>query len=88
MGFGGSVSGMLTSLKNNKRPRKSALKKYKQHKFEEKGNLHFNKKASQKQLLEIRQKIQNENRKRTRLYLLFFFAFIVSILVILYFLKF
>ena len=88
MGFGGSASGMITSLKNNKRPRKSALKKYKNYTFEEKGELQFEKMASQKQLTEIRERIQAENKKRMRLYLILFTVLLVTIIAIVGFVKF
>ena len=88
MGFGGSVSGMITSLKNNKRPRKSALKKYKNYTFEEKGKLQFEKEASQKQLTEIRKRIQTENKKRMRLYLILFITLLLTVIFVIDFVKF
>ena len=66
MGFGGSVSGMLTALKNNKRERKSALKRLKESPVEysdEGGELHFEKEATPAQLRKIREDLKRENKK-------------------------
>jgi len=65
MSFGGAVSGMITSLKNNKRDRKSALKRLKDNPAEygEDGKLHFEKTATPAQLKKIREDIQRQNRK-------------------------
>ena len=68
MSFGGVVGAMITSLKNNKRDRVSALKKLKDSgvEYSEKTELHFEKKASPMQLKKIREKLQKENKTRTR----------------------
>lgn len=65
MSFGGVVSGMITSLKNNKRERKSALKRLKDNPAEygESGKLHFKNTATPSQLKRIRDNIKRENRK-------------------------
>lgn len=66
MGFGGSVSGMLTALKNNKRERKSALKRLKDNPAEYADDgveLHFEKEASPAQLKKIREDLKGENRR-------------------------
>jgi len=63
MGFGGSVSAMVSSLKNNKRPRVSTfskLKRYENVKYK-KGSIE--KKATPQQLKEIRERLQKENKK-------------------------
>ena len=64
MSFGGAVSGMVTSLKNNKRERKSALKRLKDNPAEygDEGKLHFENKATQAQLQKIREDLKRENR--------------------------
>lgn len=66
MGFGGAVSAMVTTLKNNKRDRKSTFKKMKQ--YESSSNnadqLIFTKKATPDQLKKIRTEIRKENRKK------------------------
>lgn len=66
MSFGGAVSAMMTSLKNNKRERKSALKRLKDSPLEygDSGKLHFESKATESQLKSIREKIKRENRIR------------------------
>ena len=64
MGFGGSVSAMVTSLKNNKRTRPSAFKKIKHL---EKGKYKkgsIDKKASPELLKDIRQKTKKEQKIR------------------------
>ncbi|WP_299011055.1 hypothetical protein [uncultured Tenacibaculum sp.] len=62
MGFGGSVSAMITSLKNNKRKRVSAFEKLERFQKENDDTLHFKKSASKKQLEEIRIKTKRENQ--------------------------
>lgn len=62
MGFGGSVSAMITSLKNNKRKRVSAFEKLERFQKENNDTLHFKKSASKKQLEEIRIKTKRENK--------------------------
>lgn len=88
MSSGGVIAAMMTSLKNNKRARKSALKKYKQYKFEHNAELHFNKKASQKQLTEIREQILSENRRQLRRNILLFLVFFATLIMIIGFVKF
>ncbi len=65
MSFGGAVSAMVTALKNNKRDRKSALKKLKDSGVEYSGKteLHFENQASPAELEKIRQRVKEENRK-------------------------
>ncbi|MGB1042439.1 MAG: hypothetical protein ACPGU6_03525 [Tenacibaculum sp.] len=62
MGFGGSVAGMILSLKNNKRKRVSAFEKLERYQKENSDQLHFKNKASAKQLKEIKLKLKKENR--------------------------
>ena len=60
---GGSIQGMITSLKNNKRSRVSTFKKlesYQNIKYK-KGKI--DKKASPKLLKEIREQIRKENKE-------------------------
>ncbi len=66
MGFGGTVSAMITTLKNNKRDRKSTFDTLKDHNRKTKNynKLVFNKEASKEQLQKIRNSIQKENRKK------------------------
>ena len=63
MSFGGAVSAMITSLKNNKRTRVSAFEKTKGYGNDSNIKLHFNKEASQKQLLEIKKTFIEEQEK-------------------------
>ena len=58
------ASGMILSLKNNKRTRKSAFKKLENYKNGNYNDLQINKKATSKQLHQIREKIQKENREK------------------------
>ena len=74
MGFGG-VSAMISSLKNNKRERTSAFKNFK-NTGGISGKLHFKKKASPKQLKEIREKLQTENQVSLIRKAIFFFILI------------
>lgn len=68
MSFGGAVGAMITSLKNNKRDRKSALKKLKESgvEYADKTELHFENQASPSELKRIREKVQKENQRIMR----------------------
>jgi hypothetical protein len=58
------IAGMITSLKNNKRYRISTFDKIKNFKKGKEKKLHFKKKSSSKQLIEIRIKLQKENKEK------------------------
>ncbi len=63
-GIAGAVSAMKSTLKNNKRDRKSAFKKLKESSVEyDDGKLHFENSATPEQLKRIRENVQRENRK-------------------------
>ena len=62
MSFGGAVSGMITSLKNNKRSRSDTFKKMKNFEGVHYNEIHFDKKATPQQLEKIKAKIKKENR--------------------------
>lgn len=64
MSFGGAVSAMVTSIKNNKRKRPSAFENINRFEGDYNTQLQFNKKATPHQLEKIRTKLQEENRKR------------------------
>ena len=64
MGFGGSVSAMISSIKNNKRSRPSAFKKLKRFEKNSYKKGSINKKANPKLLKEIRLKTKKENKIR------------------------
>ncbi|WP_299160149.1 hypothetical protein [uncultured Tenacibaculum sp.] len=85
MSFGGAVSAMITSLKNNKRIRVSAFEKTKGYGNDSNIKLHFNKEASQKQLLEIKKKVQNENRLSLIKKIVFFILFFSCLVYFIYF---
>ena len=63
MGFGGSVSAMVSSLKNNKRSRVSTFSKLKRYENVKYKNGRIEKKATPQQLKEIRERLQKENKK-------------------------
>lgn len=64
MGFGGSVSAMIASLKANKRSRVSTFDKIKDFKKTTKSELFFQKKATKKDLKKVREKIKQQNKIR------------------------
>lgn len=66
MVFGGFVSAMISSLKNNKRERKSAFKKMKDYPSHSTTTDHlvFENKATKEDLISIRTKVRSENRKK------------------------
>ncbi|WP_435414489.1 hypothetical protein [Polaribacter aestuariivivens] len=61
MGFGGSVSAMIASLKANKRTRVSTFEKIKDFKKSNKNKLHFKNKATPEEIVKLREKLQKEN---------------------------
>jgi hypothetical protein len=61
MSFGGA-SYMITSLKNNKRNRKSAFEGLERYQKDHKGKLHFKKSSTNKGLKKIRLRIRKEKR--------------------------
>ena len=63
MSFGGAVSAMMTSLKNNKRARISTFKKLKNYEDVKYKKGPIKKKATPEQLREIREKLQKENKR-------------------------
>ncbi len=87
----GAISGMIISLKNNKRTRKSALEKLKQHNYLKDTNndrLLFSKTVTEDQLQHIRKEIKKENRKRFLRYIFFFGTATLIILIAIGFVKF
>ncbi|MGG8496652.1 hypothetical protein ACQY1Q_09560 [Tenacibaculum sp. TC6] len=61
VGFGGAVSAMITSLKNNKRERKNIFDTLDDRQTKHSGKLYFKQKATPEQLNEIRLKLKREN---------------------------
>lgn len=69
----GSTSAMIASIKNNKRPRKSAIKKLKKHMSfgkDDINELSFKKTATKEQLEKIRLEAKKENRRKLLMYLI------------------
>ncbi|MDO6675361.1 hypothetical protein Q4517_07335 [Tenacibaculum sp. 1_MG-2023] len=64
MSFGGAVSAMITSLKNNKRKRISAFDKLERFQKENSDKLYFNKSANKKELKKIRLQTLRGNTNR------------------------
>ncbi|TDQ21875.1 hypothetical protein [Tenacibaculum caenipelagi] len=64
MSFGGAVSAMITSLKNNKRKRVSAFEKLERFQKENDDKLYFKKTASKEELAHIKIRVQKENRNQ------------------------
>lgn len=90
MSFGGAVSAMQTSLKNNKRERVNTFKKLKEHNFEEKenGKLYFKNKATPEELEAIRKKIKRESTKKMLMNITLLAVFCLSVLLVIGFAKF
>lgn len=61
MSFGGAVSSMITSIKNNKRNRKNTFEKLERFQKDNNDQLHFNNTATKKELQEIRTQLKKEN---------------------------
>ncbi|QXP72795.1 hypothetical protein RRF68_07490 [Tenacibaculum sp. HL-MS23] len=61
MSFGGAVSSMITSIKNNKRNRKNTFEKLERFQKENNDQLHFNNTATKKELQEIKTQLKKEN---------------------------
>ena len=82
MGFGGSVSAMITSLKNNKRKRVSAFEKLERFQKENNDTLHFKKSASKKELTQLKKRVLKENKsqliKNSILFILIFIILVYS----------
>ncbi len=88
MSFGGAVSAMITSLKNNKRSRVSAFDKIKTNNAKSSIQLHFKNKATSKELLQIKQKLKLENRKTFRKNLIIFSVMVLIVIYVIGFVKF
>ena len=88
MGFGGSVAAMLSSLKSNKRERTSTFELMKDAKSKNKTHLHFDKKASAKELENIRKKLKAENNKKLRINIILFLIALSFLIYVIGFVKF
>jgi predicted nucleic acid-binding Zn ribbon protein len=87
MSFGGSVSGMLVSLKNNKRTRVSTFEKMKNFREGKNIQVSFDKKATSHQLKNIREKLQKENKTRLKRNLIIFSIIILLLIYVIGFVK-
>ena len=76
-----SISGMITSLKNNKRTRVSTFDKLKNFKKGKSIQVAFDKEASSYQLKKIKEKLQEENKKSLKKTVI---ILIVAICIIIY----
>ncbi|QCX37113.1 hypothetical protein FF125_01165 [Aureibaculum algae] len=88
MSFGGAVSAMVTSLKNNKRSRVSTFEKLKDYKNIDYGEGKIDKKATPEQLKAIREKLQKENRKKRIITIVYFVVSFAIIILLLNIIKF
>ena len=88
MGFGGSVSAMITSLKNNKRKRVSAFDKLERFQKENDDKLYFKKSASKKELIQLKKQVLKENKNQLiKNSILFFLIFIILIYIVFVFMN-
>ena len=62
MSFGGAVSSMITSIKNNKRNRKSTFEKLESYQKDDNDSLHFTKNVTESELEEIKFRVRKEKR--------------------------
>ena len=83
MSFGGSVSAMIASLKNNARPKRKTYfdRNSTAMHSEEQENPLLKKKATPEQLKQIRETIQQENKRKRRNQILSFSVAVVVIIV-------
>jgi hypothetical protein len=88
MSGAGSIGAMITSMKNMKRTRISALQKLKENgRYSTNIELHFDKEASKHQLKTIREKIKKENQIRLRNKALIIISMILILIYIVGFVK-
>ncbi|WP_422090212.1 hypothetical protein [Tenacibaculum ovolyticum] len=62
MSFGGAVSSMITSTKNNKRNRKSTFEKLASYQKDDNDSLHLTKNVTESELEEIKFRVRKEKR--------------------------
>lgn len=83
MSFGGAVSAMITSLKNNKRTRISKFDKIKNNNTKSTIKVYFENKATSEDLLKIKERIKLENRRsfiRNLILLVFIIAIFIYVI--------
>ena len=79
MSFGGAVSSMVTSIKNNKRNRKSTFEKLESYQKDDNDSLHFTKNVTESELEEIKFRVRKEKRSsliKNILFLIIAFLFL------------
>lgn len=87
MGFGGSVQGMITSLKNNKRERKSIYDDKNYPKESGYGKIESDKKLSPEDFNKFREQLKaNRRRHQQKVWTVFGVIMLVIIIVVSYFL--
>ena len=87
MSFGGSVSAMLTTLKNNRRKRVSTFKKLKTYEDVKYKKGRIDKKATYQQLIEIREKFQKENKRDIVIKIIVISAMIILFIILFNYIK-
>lgn len=88
MSFGGSVSAMVPSLKNNKRSRRSTFDKLKAYEKVTVTKVKFENTATPEQLKEIRERLQKENRKNRIITLTTTISIVIILFLVFYYVKF
>ena len=89
MSFGGSVSAMISSLKNNSRAKRKSYFDNKNNKYSnenEKKSVAY-KKATPEQIAEIKNKLMKENKKERLKNIIFVIFALISIIMLLLFLN-
>ena len=85
MGFGGSVSAMLASLRQNKRERVSRFEKPNTHKSKNNISLKF-KKLSEKELIKAKAEIKRKSQSHKRKTMLYTLIALIILAVLVYWL--
>ena len=83
-----AISGMIASIKMNKRTRVSTFDKIKNFKEGAAIKLHFDKKATPRHLQKIREKLQKENTKKLTTMLIVIVVFLIVLIYAIGFVKF
>tara|TARA_R110002073_G_scaffold279026_1_gene443241 strand:- start:536884 stop:537150 length:267 start_codon:yes stop_codon:yes gene_type:complete len=88
MSFGGSVSAMLSTLKNNKRSRVSTFEKLKGYEDVKYKKGRIEKKATPQQLKEIRDRLQKRNKRNTTIIVISCASVIIILFILFNFVRF
>ena len=84
----GFIAHMIASMKSNKRSRTSTYDKIKDFKKGKNIQLHFKNKATKSQLIRIREKIQQENKKALQKNIILITILILILIYVIGFVKF